>query len=218
MSLEAGNKIAKRKSIPAFALWGAVGFGIGGAIGGSIWPLPEYPPFAALAVMGAVGGLSLGLLLSSRAKAGLLAVACAVGFSIGSLPLALSLMGMGEMTLQGLNPISIIVETVFVFILGAIQGFVGAALMGLVLSGQYKVRCLIRYRPLVWALGGSSRTLLGVSSAMGFAVGAQASWGMAVNLPGTIIFGVWGMVGGAALGAALGYLKTREPHQSGEKA
>jgi hypothetical protein len=37
MSLETGKNIAKRKSIAIFALWGAVGFGVGGIIGASLW-------------------------------------------------------------------------------------------------------------------------------------------------------------------------------------
>ena len=37
MLLETGSKIAKRKSIAIFTLWEAVGFGVGGIIGASLW-------------------------------------------------------------------------------------------------------------------------------------------------------------------------------------
>ena len=40
MSLDAGSKVAKIKNILAFALLGAVGFGIGGIVSSVIWGSP----------------------------------------------------------------------------------------------------------------------------------------------------------------------------------
>ena len=54
--------MSMRKSIFIFALWGLIGFGFGGAVGGAIWPRISQPYFG-FVVMGAAGGASLGLAL-----------------------------------------------------------------------------------------------------------------------------------------------------------
>jgi len=74
--------LTNKRSILNYTLWGASEFGIGEAVGGSLWP-PEYFtlfPFAILGMLGAVGEVSLGLALKSWTRAGILALAGDVGF------------------------------------------------------------------------------------------------------------------------------------------
>ena len=79
--------MSKQKDMPAWigalrsALWGAVGFGIGGAIGGTI--AVDAAIFLGFAIMAGIGGMSLGLALKSWKMAGFLALAGAVGFPLG---------------------------------------------------------------------------------------------------------------------------------------
>ena len=73
----------KRRSIASFILWGAAGFGIGGAIGGAIWPSIGQP-YLGFVLMGAIGGASLGLALKDWRRAFISGVAGAIGFGAGS--------------------------------------------------------------------------------------------------------------------------------------
>jgi hypothetical protein len=70
-------------SILRFIIFGAVGFGIGGAVGGLIpfLVLGGVGVLLGLLVGGAVGGAALGLALKNFRRA-----AGAVGFSVGNLP------------------------------------------------------------------------------------------------------------------------------------
>ena len=72
-----------KKNIFTFALWGLIGFGFGGAVGGAIWPSIGQPYFR-FVVMGAAGGASLGLALKNRRRAFISGVTGAIGFGIGS--------------------------------------------------------------------------------------------------------------------------------------
>ncbi len=86
MSLEKGiqmpeqKEIIKRRSIAAFILWGAVGFGIGGTIGGII--AVDAATFIGFAILGGIGGMSLGLALKSWKMAGFLGVCPSNGFGV----------------------------------------------------------------------------------------------------------------------------------------
>ena len=71
----------KRKNIPAFILWGVVGFGTGGAIAGTI--AVDAAIFLGFAITAGIGGVLLGLTLKSWKMAGFLALDGAVGFPIG---------------------------------------------------------------------------------------------------------------------------------------
>ena len=72
-----------KRSILTFTLCGATGFGLGGAIGGAIWPSIGQPYFE-FVVMGAVGGASLGLALKDWRRALISGAAGAIGFGTGS--------------------------------------------------------------------------------------------------------------------------------------
>ncbi|MFC1969913.1 hypothetical protein ACFLVV_01700 [Chloroflexota bacterium] len=173
----------KRKSISAFTLWGALGFGIGGAIGGAIWVAFDAPHFG-FAVLGAVGGASLGLVLKDRKTAGLLALAGAIGFGIGFLTGFFILLVIWQpIHMQGA-------------FIGALGGAVGGASLGIA-SRSWK-----------------SVGVLALASAIGCGAVVQATLGHPVGLTAQILSGaitlaIWGAVGGASLGVAMGYLEKR---------
>ena len=75
--LRTEKQTAKRKSIPWLALSGGIGFGLGVAIGGAIWVAFEVPQVG-FAVLGAAGGVSLGLALEGWKRAVVLALAGAL--------------------------------------------------------------------------------------------------------------------------------------------
>src|SRR5215218_8310426 len=71
-----------------FALFGAVGFGIGGTIAGACWPLAVFTSgtSALLFILsGAIGGASLGLASKARRRTMSLAVLGIVGFGVGGI-------------------------------------------------------------------------------------------------------------------------------------
>jgi len=185
------KEATKGKGIVAFILWGLIGFGIGGAIGATTAARPTL--IFVFPIMGAVGGASIGLLLGKRLRAILMALAGAVGFGVASLPvLVYSGLGIGSIE-KGhvLPPTTIIGVAVILFSLGAIQGLIGGASLGLGLWHGVRAGYLI------------------VGSTIGFAIGAQASWGFIFGLPFEVVYPIWGAIGGATLGATLGYLEKR---------
>jgi hypothetical protein len=184
------EQTAKRKSIPWLALWGAVGFGIGGAIGGAIWFGFELPQFG-FAILGAIGGASLGFMSNGWRRAWLLALFGAVGFGVG--------------LLIGFFIVITIWEPPYVakLFIGAVGGAIGGAFLGLALRN--------------WGKAG----LLALAGAIGFGVSMQTrldsqileellSTQMPYMLAGATILAICGVIGGAFLGAALGYLEKRK--------
>jgi hypothetical protein len=174
----------------------AASFGIGGAIGATTAGGPMIFIFP---IMGAVGGASIGLLLGKRARAILMALAGAVGFGIGSLPVLLFAgLGIGSTEKGQVIPlIGIIGGTVFLFILGAIQGLLGGASLGLGLRNRVRAGYLMA--------GGT----------IGFGIGAQVAWGFVFGLANVVVYAIWGAIGGAALGVALVYLEKRRAETQG---
>ena len=173
-----------RTNYPAFALWGMIGFGIGGAIGGAIWVAFDAPHLG-FAILGAVGGASLGVASQGWKKAWLLALACAIGFDIGFLiaffiPLAVWEPIHG----QGL-------------LIGAIGGAIGGASIGIALkdwkrAGLLSLASAIGFSIAVWFTWDRLRGLT-----------PQILWG-------AITLAIWGAFGGTFLGFTLGYLKNKE--------
>ena len=177
------------KSILAFALLGAVGFGIGGIVGAVIWGSPaatiakdgvDYTvrlapnfgqTFLSIALIGAVGGASLGLGLRNWRKAGVLALVGAVSFStatfIGAV-IQLSLWGSSPPYFAGLFT-------------GAITEIVFGASLGLALRG--------------WKAAG----LLALVGAIGFGVMFQATLNLMFEVSSAKSFGIWGAIAGATL-------------------
>jgi len=188
------------KSILAFALLGAVGFGIGGIVGAVIWGSPatiitkdgvEYTVwltlnagqiFLSIALIGALGGASLGLGLRNWRKAGVAALVGAVGFSTATfigMVIQLSLWGSSPPYFAGLFS-------------GAIIGIVFGASLGLALRG--------------WKVAG----LLALAGAIGFGVMFQATSNLEFEVSSAKSFGIGGAIAGATLGVALGYLERRK--------
>jgi len=174
----------------AFAMAGGVGLVLGGAIFSG--DFPALLLYALLfSVGGACGGAALGLGLRERRKAAVLVLMGAVGFLFGSF---------------------IVVGLFFLsFFAGAGYGLlevVSAAAMGLVLGAALSL-ALPSWR------GTAVLALMGL---VGFGLGGvivAASQGFPVQPSGfplwqSAAFGaIEGLIGGASLGAALGYLERR---------
>lgn len=174
------------KRIARFAFWGAVGFGLGGAIGGII--AVDALTFFGFAIMGGVGGMSLGLAMRSWKMAGLLALAGAFGLSVGTFVAVFIGLGLGE---------AVQLPDLFWIIVGrfTIAGAIGGLALGLTLNG--------------WKAAG----FLALAGAIAFRlmerVQELVNFGLITPqlLSRTTQMAIWGIISGALLGAALGYLK-----------
>lgn len=179
-----------------FVLLGAAGFGLGGAVlGASLLttnPVVATPVSALLA--GAVGGAFLGLALKDRRRAIALALLGALGLIAGGFATLLAfLLFVSDSGPAGLSA----------------MGVIGGSIIGATLGLAF----LDWKRMVILALAGAS----------GLAAGASAGFLSLRTLFGeSLLFGpagtgilltVTGVVGGALLGAALGYLEwaARQP-------
>lgn len=176
------------KKIAKFALFGAIGFGIGGAIGGTI--AVDAAIFFGLAIMGGIGGMSLGLALKSWKMAGFLGLAGAVGFLFGLFVSVFIGLGLAEV-LPLPNLIWIILGR---FTIG---GAIAGAALGLPLKS--------------WKASG----FLALAGTIAFRILDQVQQVVPLGfitpqlLSGVTQMFIWGVVLGAFLGAALGYLEKR---------
>jgi hypothetical protein len=182
-------------SMMRFASFGAVGFGVGGTVAGACYLLAfmtsgtSEPLFI---LSGAVGGASLGLPLGDWRRTKLLALLGTVGVTLGGIvALVISrgfLSGSEEYGTRGL--------------MGIVAGAIVGASLALAFGDWER-------RMIVLALAG------GVGFAAGVIVGTlilQEMFGkdFLVGTSGTIVlYAITGIVGGASLGAALGYLEHR---------
>lgn len=165
-------------SVMRFVVLGAVGFGIGGAIGGPLSVFVPIPMPLTLLVGGAVGGASLGVAFKDFRQVMILAVLGALGLTVG--------------VMTGL-----ILGSFFSYPEVPIAAFVGAVVGA--------------------ALGVASRdwrtiVALAVVGGVGFGVGLLAGGFLRDFLPMRMaeVIVVVGIIGGASLGAALGYLQNRK--------
>jgi len=181
-------KMLKDKTVPAFAFWGSLGFAIGGAIGGAIW-FAYDAPYIGFAILGAFGGAWLGAILKGRRRAWKLALNSAIGFDIGF---------MAALIIPFAVPIPVTGQGFFI---GAIAGALSGGSMWVALRK--------------WRRAG----VLALASAIGFGIALQfTKWarfsGLFMYEPqvvlGAATVAVWGAIGGASLGIALGYLHNRE--------
>ncbi len=172
-------------SMMRFILCGAVGFGIGGAIGTFLFPLGIF-------LGGAVGGASLGLALKDWRRVVILALLGALGLFVGVLA-GLILVGVSA----GLTLGSFFFNYSEVPIAATVGAVVGASL-GAALSD---------WRTIV---------ALAAAGAVGFYVGDLPADFVRFYIPMLRQLGesgsyvVIGLVGGASLGATLGYLESRK--------
>ena len=178
--------------ITRFALWGAVGFCVGGAIAGAI--PGDSNTFLSFAILGIFGGASLGFVSKGWKCAVFLALAGGAGFAVGTFLSVIIGMGLG-LTLP--KPINDIYGLMAPFTMGAIIGAIGGMALGLALKD--------------WRGAG----LLALAGAIGFGIVAQINQNLLLGLLITRILStvipssIWGLIGGACLGAALGYLRKR---------
>ena len=176
---EQPSKVDERKtlSIAGFALWGALGFGVGGILN-------------SLGVEGAIGGFSLGLALRSRKQAWLLALAGFIGFAVGRT--AMTFMGYIMFDWGG-GPVVVYAVT------GAIMGAIGGFSLGLALRDWLVAGVL--------AVSGAIGFSIGEVALHGFELMAVMDRSTGLSIWIFFITRVmWGGIGGIFLGAALGYL------------
>jgi hypothetical protein len=202
------QEIMRATSVMRFVIFGAIGFGIGLAIAGFFnsgfiaitAPIPppgrgaEPPPWwlsqmpsLSWFFAGACGGAGLGLALKSWKRVAALALAGAVGFGVGNL---------------------FFFALAFLFgfpLVGAGMGALGGLILGLALADWRKV------------------LLLGLVGMVGFGVGEAFSAALGMSVLGidweqpplllfvyVLVMGMVGIIGGASLGAALGFLENRK--------
>ena len=188
------NKIVR------FALWGAVGFGIGGAIGGAITSGFDggSEDFLKLildsGILGIFGGASLGFVSKGWKGTIFLALAGGAGFFVGNVLSFFILFPIGYALPESIIEIY---EFVIPLLIGAITGAIGGIAFRLALKD--------------WRGVG----LLALAGAVGFGIAWQINERLLVSLLTTRILSsvvplsIWGLIGGAFLGAALGYLNKR---------
>jgi hypothetical protein len=189
-------------SVKRFVLFGAVGFGIGGAIAGACWPLAVYTSGASallLILSGALGGASLGLALKDRRKTMSLAALGIVGFSVGGI--VVLLVGFGVFA-----PIPALTGSADYGVRG-VMGILGGAVVG----GSLGLAFGNGRRVATLAVAGAGGFGVGVIVAA-FCVSSIFGTDFLVGISGTIIlYALTGVTGGVSLGAALGYVESRRP-------
>ena len=200
------TKVQELKRIGIFTFLGAIGFGIGaigfGAIRVQGWSLEllssgSVPSILGLPTMGALGGVTLGLALRSWRKVLLLALLGTIGASAG-LIFGISIM----FAFYGLPTLG----TVIVF--GVMPGVSIGVALGLIFLDLKKI------------VG------LGLAGALGFGIGMLimysspfhpwTGWGIPGNLKPWLGWVLWGVIGGACLGATLGYLEKKKVASEGD--
>ena len=191
------------KGAARFIIFGAVGFGIAWAIAGFLTsgfiamtnpmfqtPPPwwvEQPPNLAYFLGGALGGAALGLSLKSWKRAVAFAVAGAIGFGMGSI-------------------IFFVLAFLFGFPLVSVgMGALGGILLGLALADWRGVVLLGLSGMVGFGVGDAIATALGMPQ-FAFDWEQPPLWQMQFVL----VQGMVGIIGGASLGAALGYLERRK--------
>jgi len=175
-----------------FPLAGGVGLVLGGAIfSGDLPALLLYMPV--LSVGGAFGGAALGLVFRDFRRVVILTVLGALGFFVGSfivvaLFFSLSFMQVGYGLLEALSAaaLGLVIGALFSLPLRSFRGTVILAWMGLVGFG----------------IGGVIAAAL-----QGFPSQPSESF---FPVQSAVFGAVEGIIGGASLGAALGYLETRK--------
>lgn len=198
-------------SVMRFVVLGAIGFGIGWAIAGffnsgfiaitaPMFPpgrgaeLPPWwatwPPYLSWFFAGACGGAGLGLALRSWKRVAALAVAGSVGFGVGNFFFFVLAF------LFGLRPVGVAMGI----------GLFGGLMLGLALADWRKVVLLGLASMVGYGIGGV------IAAALRMPTGLPFDWDQPrlVLLLYVLVQAMVGLIGGASLGAALGYLERRK--------
>jgi hypothetical protein len=206
------------------ALWGALGFGLGGVLCGLVQGALNYPAtetpvrdsvMASLgfAVMGLVGGLALGLAERDGRAVRRCSLAGLLGFGVGGL-LALLLVYAAQRDLTALPPLfagaqfpggleaglGIYLYAAFMYMLAfMVRGVIGGAVLGVAVANRHAVRFLAAASGVGFGLGG----------VLGVLILNCPLWNVAyLGVFGVFVLwlGCTALVGGAVLGTAVGML------------
>ena len=192
-------------SVVRFEIFGAVGFGVSGTIAGACWPLAFVTSGASALLFilsGAVGGAALGLALKDRRRTISLAVLGIVGFSIGGIVALLIAFGI-------FMPVPALSGSADYGVRG-MMGLFGGAVVGGSLGLAFGDGRRIATLAVAGAVGFGAGAVLGA-----FCVRGIFGEDLLVGTSGTIIlYALTGVIGGASLGAALGY---SENHRLAER-
>lgn len=170
-----------KKTMIVFTLQGAIGFGIGGMIGGAIWvALDAF--LLGFPLMGGIGSLFLSLAFKDWKRTGYFVLWGIIGFSVGFFIAFFIIIALWEPIYRGL-------------FIGILSGGVAGTILTLALKGWERIWLL----PLAAALGFG----LAGQASMGAFNNASSQ-----ILTGALSLAIWGIFGGASAGAALGYLRS----------
>jgi hypothetical protein len=196
-------------SVMRLVIFGTVGFGIGWAVAGlfnvALVTITEpmfppgrvtWPPYFAYCLGGAFGGAALGLAIGGWKRVVALAVAGGVGFGLS---------------------LFLLFVVAFLFGLGEVGVAMGVGLFGGVVSGvtfgDWKRVVILGLAGLVgFGIGGAIAEALGMPFALyPFFVEFVELWrAPSLLVQHLLVQGMVGLIGGASLGAALGYLEDRK--------
>ncbi len=168
-----------------FVVFGAVGFGIGGAIAGASGDAMLLGFFA----MGALGGASLGVAAKDKRSIVTLALTGALGFGLGFL-VAFAI-------------VLLIWDPFGNWFIGAVGGGLGGASLGVGLRTWRRIVPLTVVGALGFGIGSGAVDVLSQPMMEPGASGITFWWAI-------LFMTIEGFIGGASLGAALGYLEHRK--------
>lgn len=184
--------IQKLKQTRFLAVAGALAFGLGGAMLVTSYHITFWIPWGGVIVMGALGGLGLGLALRMGAgNTTIMALASAAGFWIGHIVGVIAVGAIFGNYFIGIE----VPRFVGYFLMGGVMGAVGGAMLGLVMRNKRLIIGLAMAGFLAFGIGYG---LLSIN------LGYERK--IAEHLTEFIIINT---IGGMALGVTLGYLKER---------
>ncbi len=182
----------RAKNMMKFVVFGAVGFGIGWAVAGASVLITgtEEAFFWVPFLSGAFGGAALGLALRGWKKVLALALAGALGFGVGDYFFIMLAV------LFGLHPVGVAMG----------MGLFGGVILGFTSWDWRRVALLGLAGMVGFGVGGAIATAL----RMPMLAGLTFEWEQpSLLVLYVLVQGMVGIIGGAFLGAALGYLEQR---------